>query len=63
MPDDFKNSTRGGINAEGATTQSIGINGYEVIRIEDAEVVSYVWTNNEYMFTLMCEKAISEEEK
>ena len=62
MPDDFKNSTRGGINAEGATTQSIGINGYEVIRIEDAEVVSYVWTNNEYMFTLMCEKAISEEE-
>ena len=30
MPDDFKNSTRGGINAEGATTQSIGINGYEV---------------------------------
>ena len=62
MPDDYENSTRGGINAEGATTQSVGINGYEVIRIEDAEVVSYVWTNNEYMFTLMCEKTIPEVE-
>lgn len=62
IPDDYENSTRGGINAEGATTQSIGINGYEVIRIEDEEVVFYVWTNNEYMFTLMCEKTISEEE-
>lgn len=62
MPDNYENSTRGGINAEGATTQSIGINGYEVIRIEDEEVVSYVWTSNEYMFTLMCEKTIQEEE-
>ena len=62
MPDDYENSTRGGINAEGATTQSIGINGCEVIRIEDEEVVFYVWTNNEYMFTLMCEKTIPEEE-
>lgn len=62
MPDDYENATRGGINAEGATTQTIGIDNYEVIRIEDAEVISYVWTNNEYMFTLMCEKTIPEEE-
>lgn len=60
MPDDYE--TRGGINAEGAATQSIEINGYEVIQIEDAEAVTYIWTNNEYMFTLMCEKTIPEEE-
>lgn len=62
MPDDPENDTRGGINAEGTTTQSVEINGYEVFRVEDAEAVFFVWTNNEYMFTLMCEKMIPEEE-
>jgi len=31
-----------------------------VIKITDNEVITYIWTNHEYMFTLMCEKEIPE---
>ena len=62
MPEDYENATRGGINSEGATAESTGINGFEVIKITDNEVITYIWTNHEYMFTLMCEKEIPESE-
>lgn len=61
MPDDYTHTARGGINAEGASAAAFMLDGYEVIRIEDSEVKSYVWTSREYMFTLMCEKSISED--
>lgn len=62
MPEDYEDATRGGINAEGASAESINVDGFEVIKITDSEVVTYVWTNHEYMFTLMCEKEIPESE-
>ena len=62
MPEDYENATRGGINSEGATAESTGINGFEVIKITDNEIITYIWTNHEYMFTLMCEKEIPESE-
>ena len=33
-----------------------------MIKITDNEVITYIWTNHEYMFTLMCEKEIPESE-
>lgn len=63
VPKDYEDATRGGINAEGATTEAIHIDGYEVIQITDSEAVTYVWTDNAYMFTLMCEKGIPESER
>ena len=62
MPDDPENSTAGRLNSEGATTSSLVLNGYEVIRIEDENAIYYVWTNQEYMFDLICEKILPEEE-
>lgn len=52
----------GGINADGNTLTSIVLNGYEVIRGEDDEAIYYVWTNHEYLFTLICDKGLAEEE-
>lgn len=52
----------GGINAEDSETQQICLNGYEVLRIENPEALCYVWTNSEYMFTLICDKPFSEKE-
>lgn len=62
MPDDPENSAIGDINAEGTTTSSLILSGYEVIRVEDAEAIYYVWTNHEYLFSLICDKVLPEEE-
>ncbi len=62
MPDDPEKHTIGDINAEGATTSSLVLSGYEVIRSEDAEAIYYIWTNHEYLFSLICDKVLPEEE-
>lgn len=55
-------TTGGGINSEGTSTEFIYLDGYEVFRIEDNEVLTYVWTNHEYYFSLMSPGTLSEEE-
>lgn len=62
MPDDCENDTIGGINAEGVTLQKKEWNGYEVLCIDDEGAYIYVWTNHAYIFTLICEDAVSAEE-
>lgn len=59
MPDDCENDTIGGINAEGVTLQKKEWNGYEVLCIDDEGAYIYVWTNHAYIFTLICEDAVS----
>lgn len=61
MPDD-PGGALGGINAEGVTVRYEVWNGYEVFCVDDEGANIYAWTNHAYMFTLICEDAVSVEE-
>lgn len=62
MPEDPNNSDWYGINSEGVTTETLYLNGYEVLSIYDDGTTTFVWTNNEYFFDLSCEDTVSPEE-
>lgn len=50
------------INSEGAEAEWITVNNCQVLRIEDKLWISYVWVTNEYEFSIMCQKPISDDE-
>lgn len=52
IPDNPTLGDGGGFNSEGATTEWITINGFEVLRIEDDEWIHYAWTSSEYEFSI-----------
>lgn len=62
IPHDPEHNTLDSFNSEGVTIRRIFIDDYEIVRGEDAETIYYAWTNHEYLFTLICDKVIAEEE-
>ena len=62
LPEDPLSGESGHINSEGAEAEWITVNNCPVLRIEDKEWLSYVWVTNEYEFSIMCQKPISDDE-
>lgn len=62
IPHDPEHNTLDSFNARGTTISRIIIGDYEIVRGEDDVAIYYVWTNHEYLFTLICDKVIAEEE-
>lgn len=62
LPENPLSGESGHINSEGAESKWIRVNNCQVLRIEDKEWVSYVWVTNEYEFSIMCQKPISDDE-
>lgn len=62
LPEDPLSGESGDINSEGAGAEWITVNNCQVLRIEDKEWISYVWVTNQYEFSIMCQKPISDDE-
>ena len=62
IPEDPLSGESGHFNSEGAEAEWITVNNCQVLRIEDNLWISYVWVTNEYEFSIMCQKPISDDE-
>lgn len=62
IPEDPNRSEWYGINSEGVTTQTLHLNGYEVLSIYDEGLTTYVWTDNNYFYDLSCYDTVPQEE-
>lgn len=61
MPDNPENTSWYGINAEGVTTETLYLNGFEIRCINDYGR-TFVWTDNAYFYNLYCGPTVSDEE-
>lgn len=62
LPHDPLQSELDSFNSEGTTISRITIDGYEIVRGVDDESIYYAWTNYEYLFTLICDNVLPEDE-
>ena len=62
IPDDPLSGEGGNFNSEGASAEWITVNGCSILRVEDAEYLTYAWTSSEYTFSISCPLALGDEE-
>lgn len=62
LPEDPLSGESGNISSENAEIEWITINSCQILRIEDEEWITYAWATNEYEFSIMCQKPISDDE-
>lgn len=62
LPHDPEHPDLDSFNSEGTTISRISIDGYEIVRGVDDESFYYAWTNHEYLFTLICDNVLPEDE-